>query len=93
MQRDATLVRMEAQEIPKKESLSYIGSIISKDGEIEEDVEHMIKVGLLKWTFVSRVHCDWHIIRLEGRFYRISIRLGIIYGLECWSIRKNTYKK
>lgn len=79
--------------MPQRESLSYIGSIISEDGEIEEDVEHVIKAGLLKWTFVSRIHCDRHIIRLKGRFYKISIRLGIIYGKECWSIRKNTYKK
>ena len=32
-------MRIEAQEIPPRGSFRYLGSIISKDGEIYEDVE------------------------------------------------------
>lgn len=46
MQRNETSVRIEDQEIPQKDSFQYSGSIICKNGKIEEDVEH--RVGWLK---------------------------------------------
>ncbi len=33
------------QEIPKSKSFRYLGSIIHKDGEIEEDLNHRIRDG------------------------------------------------
>ena len=33
----------EDHEIPQSNYFRYIGSIITKDGEIDEDVEHRIK--------------------------------------------------
>ena len=43
VQKHVTPVRIEAQEIRQRESFQYVGSIISKDGEIDEDVEKKIK--------------------------------------------------
>ena len=53
-----TTMRIKDQEIPQRDSLCYLGSIISKDGEIDEDVEHRIKVRWLKWRLASGVLCD-----------------------------------
>ena len=53
-----TTMRIEAQEIPQTNYFHYHGSIISKDGEIEEDVEHRIKAGWLKWRLALRLLCD-----------------------------------
>ena len=39
------LVILNGQEILKSESFRYLGSIIHRDGEIKEDVNHRIKVG------------------------------------------------
>ena len=39
VQRIENTVIIEAQEILQRYSFLYIGSIISKDGEIEEDIE------------------------------------------------------
>ena len=44
-QRAETTVRIEAQKIPQRDYFCYIGSIISKNEEIDEDVEHRIKAG------------------------------------------------
>ena len=44
VQRDETPVKIEAQEIPQRDSFWYLGSIICTDGEIEEDVECRIIV-------------------------------------------------
>ena len=40
-----TTMRIEDYEIQQSDSLRNLGSIISNDGEINEDVEHMIKAG------------------------------------------------
>jgi hypothetical protein len=41
-------VRLDGQVVPKKDTFRYLGSILQKDGDIDEDVSHRIKVGWLK---------------------------------------------
>ena len=40
-----TTMKIEDHDILQSDSFHYLGSIISKDGEILEDVEHRIKAG------------------------------------------------
>src|SRR5438105_1384279 len=42
-------VSLEGQVVPKKDSFRYLGSMLQKDGDIDEDVRHMIAAGWLKW--------------------------------------------
>lgn len=58
IERVEIIVRIEDHDIPQSDSFRYIGSIISNDGEIDEDVEHRIKAGWLKWRLTSRVLCN-----------------------------------
>ena len=51
-------VRIKDHEIPQSDFFCYLGSIISTDGEIDEDVEYRIKVGWLEWRLASGVLCD-----------------------------------
>ena len=55
MQRTDTPKRIEAQEIPQRDSFQYPNLIISTSREIEEDIRHKIKVRWLNWRFVSGV--------------------------------------
>ena len=81
--------RIEDREMPKSESFHYLDSIISKDREIDENVEHRIKAGWVKWRLAAGVLCDrWTPTRLKEEFYRIAIRLAMTYGAECWPIKK-----
>ncbi|XP_070044986.1 uncharacterized protein [Nicotiana tomentosiformis] len=41
-------VRLDSQVIPKKGSFKYLRSIISSNGEIDEDVTHHIETGYMK---------------------------------------------
>jgi hypothetical protein len=41
-------VRLDGQVVPKKHTFHYLGSMLQKDGDIDEDVSHRIKVGWLK---------------------------------------------
>jgi hypothetical protein len=42
-------VRLEGQVVPKKDIFYYLGLMLQKDKNIDEDVSHRIKVGWLKW--------------------------------------------
>ena len=68
-----------------KDFFHYLGSIISNDGEIDEDVKHMIKAGWLKWRLSFGVLCGRRMpTRLMEKLYKTMIRLAITYGAECF---------
>jgi hypothetical protein len=41
-------VRLDGQVVPKKDIFRYLGSMLQKDGDIDEDLSHRIKVAWLK---------------------------------------------
>jgi hypothetical protein len=41
-------VRLDGQVVPKKDTFHYLGSMLQKDGDIDEDLSHRIKAGWLK---------------------------------------------
>jgi hypothetical protein len=41
-------VSLDGQMIPKKDIFRYLGSMLQKDGDVDEDVSHKIKVRWLK---------------------------------------------
>jgi hypothetical protein len=42
-------VRLDGQMIPKKDTFRYLGSMLQKDKDIDENVSHRIKVSWLQW--------------------------------------------
>jgi hypothetical protein len=40
--------RLDGQVVPKKDTFRYLGSMLQKNGDINEDVSHKIKAGWLK---------------------------------------------
>jgi hypothetical protein len=77
-------VRLDGQVVPKKDTFRYLGSMLQKDGNID-DVSHRIKDDWLKWHQASGVLCDPRVpLKLKGKFYRIAIRPAMLYGAECW---------
>jgi len=65
----ASKVAIEGAIIPRVERFRYLGSIIQGNGEIDEDINHQIKVGWQKWKNASGVLCD----------RRIPLRLKVEY--------------
>jgi hypothetical protein len=67
-------VRLDGQVVPKKDTFRYLRSMLQKDGDIDEDISHRIKVGWLKWHQASGVLCDPRVLlKLKGKFYKIAI--------------------
>jgi hypothetical protein len=51
-------VSLEGQVVVKKDTFWYLGSMLQKDGDIDENVRHRISAGWLKWRQASGVLCD-----------------------------------
>jgi hypothetical protein len=82
-------VRLNDQVVPKNDTFRYLGSMLQKNGDIDEDVSHRIKAGWLKWRQASDVLCDPRVpLKLKGKFYRTAIRPVILYGAECWPTKR-----
>jgi hypothetical protein len=59
--------------------------MLQKDGDINEDVNHRIKAGWMKWRQASGILCDKRMPqKLKDKFYRMAIRPAMLYGAECW---------
>jgi hypothetical protein len=72
-------VRLDGQVVPKKDTFRYLGSMLQKNEDIDEDVSHRIKVGWLNWRQTSGVLCDPRVpLKLKGKFYRTAIRLAML---------------
>jgi hypothetical protein len=82
-------VRLDGQVVPKKNNFRYLGSMLQKNGDIDEDVSHRIKAGWLKWRQASGVLCNSRVpLKLKGKFYRTAIRPVMLYGAEYWPTRR-----
>jgi hypothetical protein len=74
-------VRLGGQVVSKKHTFRYFGSMLQKDGDINEDVSHRIKIDWLKWRQASSVLCSPKVrLKLKCKFYRIVFRSVMLYG-------------
>jgi hypothetical protein len=75
--------------VPKKDIFRYLGSMLQKDEDIDEDVSHRIKAGWLKWHQASGILCDPRVpLKLKDKFYRTVIKSVMLYVAECWSTKR-----
>ncbi|KAE8674391.1 Potassium channel KAT3 [Hibiscus syriacus] len=87
-------VCIEGHVLPSKDCFKYLGSMIHKDGGVDDDVTHRIKEGWLKWRAATGVLCDKKVpLKLKGKFYRMTIRPAMLYGSECWAIKKDHIRR
>jgi hypothetical protein len=82
-------VRLEDQVVPKKDIFRYLGSMLQKNGDIDEHVSHRIKSDWLKWRQASGALCDPRVpLKLKGKFYRTVIRPTMLYRAKCWPTKR-----
>ena len=93
-QEEDVIVKLDTQIICKKDSFKYLGSMIQGNGEIDEDVSHRIGAAWMKWRLASGVLCDKKVpLKLKGKFYRVAVRPAMLYGAECWPVKRTHIQK
>ena len=78
-------ISLKGQVVPRKDTFRYLGSMLQRDRDIDEDVSHIIKAGWMKWRQASGhlVSCDKMVPqKLKGKYYRTAIRPAMLYGAE-----------
>ncbi|VFQ64091.1 unnamed protein product [Cuscuta campestris] len=77
-----------------KDRFRYLGSVILADGELDGDVGHRVGVAWAKWRLASGVLCDPKISpKMKGKFYRSIVRPAMLYGAECWAVKKTHVRR
>ncbi|KAF3670131.1 Mitochondrial import inner membrane translocase subunit TIM44-2 [Capsicum annuum] len=65
-----------------------------ENGEIDEDVTHRIGAGWMEWRLTSGVLCDKKVPpKLKDKFYRVAVRLAMLYGAEGDRVRNETIRE
>ncbi|XP_050511752.1 uncharacterized protein LOC126887900, partial [Diabrotica virgifera virgifera] len=83
------MVSLDGEMIVKSNSFKYLGSVLQSNGEIDGDACSRIRAGWMKWKEASGVLCDRKIpMKLKGKFYKTAIRPAMMYGTECWAVKK-----
>ncbi|KAJ0888605.1 putative reverse transcriptase domain-containing protein [Helianthus annuus] len=91
---DDTQITIEDQLVPQVTKFKYLGSFVQRDGGIDSDVTHRIQAGWCRWRAASGVLCDRRFpTKLKGKFYRVAVRPAMLYGTDCWAIKKTQVRK
>ncbi|XP_047263759.1 uncharacterized protein LOC124896264 [Capsicum annuum] len=73
------VAKLDSHPISKRDNFKYMGSMIQKDGEIDEDVNHWNGVGWMKWRLASGILYDKNVPpKLKGKFYRVMVKPALL---------------
>jgi hypothetical protein len=76
-------VRLVGQVVHKKDMFHYLGSMLQKNRDIDEDASHRIKADWLKWHQSSDILCGPRVpLKLKYNFYRTVIRPIMLYEVK-----------
>ena len=79
---DGGELRLQGEMAKKVEIFKYLGSVVSRDGNCEEEIRR-IQAGWLSWRKISGVLCDRKLsARVKGKMYKCVVRPAIMYEME-----------
>jgi len=70
------------------EKFKYLGSIIEKKGDIDDNINHHIRGELAKIEECLQSTDKKILVVLKGKVYRMVVRPTLSYGAECCPIKK-----
>jgi len=87
-------ITMVGAVIPRVQKFKYLGSILEDNRDIDDDINYRIRVGWQKWRNASGILCDKkNLVGLKGKVYRTVVRPALLYGTECWAIKKTQVQR
>lgn len=80
--------------LPKCEKFKYLGSMINNEATCDDDINHRVSVGWMKWRENSAIFCDRKMPpKLKGKLYTSVVRPALTYGSQCWTMYKKYESK
>jgi hypothetical protein len=77
-------VSLDRRVVPMNDTFRYLRSMLQSDGEIDEDTNHRIKIGWVKWRQASDILCNKNVPnKLKSKFNMMVIRPTLMYDVEC----------
>ena len=75
-------------------TFKYLSLLFDANSGSEEDVKNRIKIAWSTWRETGGVTGDRNIpTQLKGKAYKTAIQPAMMYGAECWAVRKNEERK
>ena len=86
---DDSEIHLVQERLKKVETFKYLGTTLSKDGELDREINARIQAGWNNWRKCSGLICDRKVsARIKGKVYRSVVRPAMIYGSETWPPKK-----
>ena len=80
-------LQIDNQTVEEVEKFCYLGSIISKDGGAEEDVNNRIQKARIAFGSLHRVWLSKRLTRrLKVQIFNSNIKPVLLYGCETWKV-------
>ena len=87
-----TLVKIldiNGKELKQVDCFKYLGTVMETEGGSNKAVKQRVKSAWMKWREMSGVICDRKIPKkLKSKIYKSVLRPVMLYGAECWAMRK-----
>lgn len=77
--------KLDSKEENSKEFRQYLGSTVTKNGELDKEISHQIqklKESLwgVNWSGIQGMN-----VRIEGKIYKTVIRPAALHEMETWA--------
>ena len=93
-EREALNIQLAGGEVEQVNEFKYLGVYFTEDGKMERTVQDRISMGQKAFGRLGRVWKDRNISRkLKIRLLRAIVIPTVLYGAECWVLKKREEKK
>ena len=87
-------IRIENREIEQVTGFVYLGGLITEDGRCEEDIKRRIGLACAAFGGLGKMWKAKNItIRIKMRLYHALVEPVLLYGSECWCLRKEDERR
>ena len=89
-----TAVKIEGKYIAKAEKITYLGSIVCKDGGASEDIQNRVSKARNIFRTMNNIwKSQQYSKHTKLRLYQSCVLSTLLYGSECWRMTENDLRK
>jgi len=87
-------VQIDNEELPYTDRLTYLGSIISRDGGTDLDIQSRLNKATNSLNIMNKVlRSSAYSTRTKLNLYHSCVLTTLLYGSECWRLTENDLSK